>query len=220
MPEMYLRQPGFTYSVLGVFTKNKERIQKFKETGDSRYLYQNELNKACFQHDLAYGYFKYLARRTASDRIFSGKAFNIAKNLKYDGYQKGLASMVYNFFDKKTSGAAIENEIIPNKELAEELHKQIIRKSIKGKVQSSFIDNIWGTDLEDMHLISKLNKGFRFLLCVIDNFSKYAWVVPLKDKKGIVITNAFQKNLNESNSKPNKIWVNKCRKFCNRSLKS
>ena len=78
--------------------KNKERIQKFKETGNSRYIYQNKLDKACFQHDLAYGDFKDLTRRTASDKILCDEAFNIAENPKYDGYQRGLASMVYNFF--------------------------------------------------------------------------------------------------------------------------
>ena len=92
--EMHLRQPGFTYGACGPFTKNKERIQKFKETGDSRYIYQNEQDKACFQHDMAYGGFKDLARRTDSDKILRDKAFNIAKNPKYDRYQIGLASMV------------------------------------------------------------------------------------------------------------------------------
>ena len=101
MPEMRLRQPGFTYSVCGTFTKNKERIQKFIGTGDSRYIYQNELDKACFQHCMAYGDFKDLTRKTASDKILRDKAFNIAKNPKCDRYQCGLASMVFNFFDKK-----------------------------------------------------------------------------------------------------------------------
>ena len=91
---MHLRQPGFTYGACGPFTKNKERIQKFKETGDSRYIYQNEQDKACFQHDMAYGGFKDLARRTDSDKILRDKAFNIAMNPKYDRYQIGLASMV------------------------------------------------------------------------------------------------------------------------------
>ena len=94
MPEMHLRQPRFTYSACGPFTKNKQRIQKSKETGDSRYIYQNKLDKACFQHDMAYGDFKDLTRRTASDKILPDKAFDIAKNTKYDGYQKGLASLV------------------------------------------------------------------------------------------------------------------------------
>ena len=100
MSQMHLRQPGFTYSTCGPFTKNKERIQKFKETGDSRYIYQNELDKACFQHDMAYGDFKDLTRRTASDKILRDKAFNIAKNPKYDGYQRGFASIVYKFLIK------------------------------------------------------------------------------------------------------------------------
>ena len=104
MPGMHLRQSGFTYSACGPFTKNKERIQKFKEIGHSRYIYQNELHKACFRHDMAYGDFKDLTRRTASDKILCDKAFTIAKNPKYDGYKRALASMVYNFFDKKTSG--------------------------------------------------------------------------------------------------------------------
>ena len=102
MPEMHLKQPGFTYSACGPFTKNKERIQKFKETGDTSYIYKNELDKACFQHDMAHGDFKDLARRTASDKILGDKAFNIAKSPKYGGYQRGLPSMVYKFFDKKS----------------------------------------------------------------------------------------------------------------------
>ena len=98
MPKMHLKQPRFIYSACGPFTKNKERIQKFKETGDTSYIYKNELDKACFQHDMAYGDFKDLARRTASDKVLRNKAFNIGKNPKYDGYQRGLASVVYNFF--------------------------------------------------------------------------------------------------------------------------
>ena len=109
MPEMHLKQPGFTYSACGPFTKNKERIQKFKETGDSRYIYRNELDKACFQNDMAYGDFKELAKRTASDKVLRYKAFNIAKNAKFDGCQRGLASMVYKFFDKKFKGSGIKN---------------------------------------------------------------------------------------------------------------
>ena len=87
---MHLKQPGFTYSACGPFTKNKERIQKFKETGDTNYIYKNELDKACFQHDMAYEDFKDIARRTASDKVLRYKAFDIAKNPKYDGYQLGL----------------------------------------------------------------------------------------------------------------------------------
>ena len=90
----------FTYSACGPFTKNKEKIQKFKETGDTDFIYKNELDKACFQHDIAYGNFKNLTKRTAADKVLRDKAFNIAKNSKYDGYQRGLASMVYDFLIK------------------------------------------------------------------------------------------------------------------------
>ena len=98
MPKMHLRQPGFTYSACGSFTKNQERIQKIKETEDSRYIYQNELDKACFQHDMAHGDFEDLTRRTASYKILCDKSFNIAKNWKYDGYQLGLVSVFVKFF--------------------------------------------------------------------------------------------------------------------------
>ena len=98
MPEIHLKQPGFTYSACGPFTKNKERIQKFNQTGDTSYIYKNELGKTCFQHDIVYGNFKDLKRRTFSDKILRDKALNIAKYTKYDGYQRGVASIVYNFF--------------------------------------------------------------------------------------------------------------------------
>ena len=126
MPEMHLKQPGFTYSACGTFTKNKERIQKFKETGDTKYIYKNELDKACFQHDMAYWDFKDLARRTATNKVLRDKAFNLAKNPKYDGYERGLPSMVYKLFDKKSaSGSGVE--IKQNLQFAVELYKPIIR---------------------------------------------------------------------------------------------
>ena len=103
MPAIDLGQPSFTYSACGPFTKNKERTQKFKGTGDSKYIYQNELDKACFQHDMAYGDFNDLPRRAASYKLFCDKLFNIAKNPKYMGYQRSIASMVNKFFDKMTS---------------------------------------------------------------------------------------------------------------------
>ena len=111
-----------------IYKKNKERIQKFKETGDSQYIYQSEPDKTCFQHDMAYRDFKDLPRRTAAVKVCCDKAFNIAVNPKYDGYQRGQALMVYTFFDKKIVGGAIKNEIMQNKELTTELHKSIIRK--------------------------------------------------------------------------------------------
>ena len=98
MSEKHLRQPGFNYSAHGPFSKNKERIKKFKETGDEQYIYRKELSKACFQYDTAYGDFKDLARRTASDKVLRVKAYNVAKNPKYDGYQKILTSKSYFYF--------------------------------------------------------------------------------------------------------------------------
>ena len=103
MPEMHLKQSGFNYSACGPFTKNKEKIQKFKETGDTSYIYKKELDNACLQHDIAYGDFKDLKRRRFSDKVLRDKAFNFAKNPKYNGYQKGLASMVYKIFDKMSA---------------------------------------------------------------------------------------------------------------------
>ena len=127
MAEMHLKQSGFIYSAGGPFTKNKKRIKKFKETGDSSYIYKNELDKACFQHYMAYGDFKDLERRTASDKNLRDKAFNIAKNPKYDGCQRGLAFMAYKFFDKKSKGSGVNIPSKFNEQLAKELHKPSIR---------------------------------------------------------------------------------------------
>ena len=218
MPEIHLRQPQFTYSACGPFTKHEQIIQKFKETGDTNYIYKNELDKACFVHDAAYSDGKDLTKRTVANKILKNKAFDIAKDPKYDGYQRGLASMVYKFFDSKVSGSGAK--ITPeNEQLDNELHKPIIRKFEKRKIYSTFKDNIWGVDLADMQLLSKYIKGIRFLLCVIDIFSKYAWVVLLKDKKGISIVKAFQSILKQSNRKPNKIWVDKGSEFYNAYFK-
>ena len=154
-----------------IIYKEQRKNRKIKETGDSPYIYQNELVEVYFQHDMAYGDFKDLARRTNSDKILRDKAFNIAKNPKCDGYQKGLPSIVYKSFDKTTSGEKVKNETFSNKELPEELHKPIIRKFNRGKVKPPFIDNIWGVDLADMPILSKFNKEVRFLLYVIDIFT-------------------------------------------------
>ena len=162
--------------------KTKKNYKKFKKTGNSRYIYQNKLDKVCFQHDMAYGDFKDLLR-IDSDKILHDIAFNIAKNRKCDGHQRDFDKKSTSLADKSATGSGIKNVNISNQELAEELHKPIT-------------DNIWGADLVNMQLISKFNKGIHFLSCVIDVFRKYAWVIPLKDKKGITITNAFQKILN------------------------
>ena len=131
--------------------------------------------------------------------------------------------MVYKFFDKTSTGSGVNTyankSAFNNEKLTEELRKPIIKKCKKRTVYSRFKNNIWGADLADMQLISKFNKGFRFLLCVIDIFSKYVWVVPLKDKKGVSIVYAFQKILHKSGRKPNKIWVDKGSEFFNSFFK-
>ena len=208
MHKMHLRQPRFVNSTCGPFTRHKERKKEFKRTGDTRYIYRNELDKACFQHDSAYADHKDLINRTKADKVLRDKAYDIASNPKYDGYQRGLASMVYKFFDKKSIGSGIASSSI----LADECHKTIIRKFNKRKVYSQFKDNIWGVDLADMQSLSRKNKDIKYLLCAIDLYSKYAFVIPLKDKKGIRIVNAFNKIIKLSNRKPNKIWVDQRRR--------
>ena len=186
------------------------------QTGNTNFIYKNELDKAFFEHDMAFGKSKDLVKRTQSDKVLKGKAFKIASNPKYNGYQRGVASMVYKFFDKKSSESGIVNE--PNYQLANELYKPIIRKLKKRKVYSSFRDNIWGVDLADMQSLSKYNKGIKYLLCAIDLFSKYAWVTPIKDKKGTSIVNAFQKIISKKR-KSNKIWVDQGSEFYNVAFK-
>ena len=110
MPELHLKQPGFTYSACGPFTKHHERIQKFKETGNLKHLSRNEFDKACFGHDAAYSDSKDLAKRTISDNILKDRAYEIARNREYDGYQRALEIMVFKFFDKKTGSGISVNE--------------------------------------------------------------------------------------------------------------
>ena len=220
MPEMHLRQPRFVYSACGPFTRHKGRIKEFKRTVDTRYIYRSELDKACFQHDSAYGDHRDLINRTEIDKFLRDKAYDIASNPKYDGYQRGLAGMVYKFFDKKSTGSGImtaKPSALARKSsiLADELHRPIIRKFNKRKVYSQFKDNIWGVDLADMESLSRKNKGIKYLLCAIDLYSKYAFVIPLKDKKGISIVNAFNKIIKQSNKKPNKMWVDQGGEFYN-----
>ena len=170
MPEMHLRQPQSIYSACGPFTRHKERIKKFKQTGDTRYIYRNELDKACFQHDSAYADHKDLINRTKSDNVLRDKVYNIASNPEYDGYQRGLASMVCKFFEKKSMGSGItrDSSLIS----ADELHKPVIKKFNQREIYSQFKDNIWGVDLADTQSLSKKNKGIKYLLCAIDLFSK------------------------------------------------
>ena len=160
MPEMHLRQPRFVYRACGPFTRHKERIKEFKRTSDTRYIYGNELDKACFQHDSAYADHKDLINRTEADKVLRDRAYDISSNPEYDGYQRGLASMVYKFFDKKSTAEPtakpsalaltgsgfkkLKNTAHNSSILADERHKPVIRKFNKRKVYLQFKDSIWG----------------------------------------------------------------------------
>ena len=226
MPEMHLRQPQFVYSTCGPFTRHKNRIKEFKRTGDTHLLYRNELDKACFKHNSAYAKYKDVENRLISDQKLKNSAYDIASNPKYDGYERGLASMIHKFFDSKVapldkmSGkgnanytakhtakpSSLERSSLEgtknNEILAEELRKPVIKKFDKRTVYSQFKDNMWGVDLADMQSLSRKDKGIKFILCAIDLYSKYAFAIPLKDKKGISIVNAFNKIIKQSNRKP------------------
>ena len=157
MPEMHLWDPKTgKYSACGPFTRHKQRINDFTKDGKLSHI----LN--ILSHDSAYAKYKDRLNRKKSDVVLKNKALEIAMNPKINGYQRGLSSMVYNFFDKKTKGYRLNNEI-----LAEELHKPIIKKFKRRKFYSSFKDNIWGIDLADMSLINKFNKGIKYLFVLL-----------------------------------------------------
>ena len=133
MLEMHLKQPGFTYCVCGLFTENKERIKKFEETGDCRYFFQNELDKACFQHDMASGDLKDLNRKIADDKVLRDKAFNIAKDTRNGGYQRRIASMVYKFFYKKLVVVVLQMRILETKNYLKSYTNRLLENLIKEK---------------------------------------------------------------------------------------
>ena len=152
MPEIHFRQPQFVYCACRPFTRHKERTKKFKQTGDTRYIYRNELDKACFQHDSAFADHKDLINRTEAGKVLRDKAYDIASNPEYDGYQRGLASMVYKFFDKRATAEPSAKQVMRSgikKDttksssliLADELHQPVIKKFNKRKVYSAFKDN-------------------------------------------------------------------------------
>ena len=151
-PETHLeQQPNFIYSTCGTFTRNREIIEKFMQTGSTDFIYKNKVDKACFQHD---------------------------------GYQRELAPIAYKFFDKKSSESNVAALLVkktatePNDQLPNELHRQIIKQFTRTKIDSSYGGNIWDVDVADMQYLSKYNKGIKYLLCAVDPFSKYVWVVP------------------------------------------
>ena len=164
MPEMHLKQPGFTYSACSLFQKTKKELCRL----EIQILF-TEMSLIRVAFSMIW---------PMENQVLRDKAFKVANDLKYDRYQRGLASMVYKFFDKKS---CVANEL--NYQIGNELHKQIIRKLKTRKFYSFFRDHIWGIDLAGMQSLRKYNKGIKYLLCVIDLFSKYAWVIPIKDRK-------------------------------------
>ena len=166
-------------------------MQKFKETGDSRYIHQNQL---------AY-------------KLLHDKASNITCDPQHNGYQRGFALVFYEFLVKKLKGSGGDVSdtatTILSQEFAHELHKPII-KNIQNCVKYvHLMNNIWGTNHTDIQLTSRQYKGMRFLLCVFDSYNKCLWVIPLKDKKGEAISEASQKIVKGSGHKLNKIWIDK-----------
>ena len=112
LQELHLKQPGFVYTACGPFTKHREKIQKLRETGNLKHLHRNELNKACFAHDTGYSDSKDLAKGAISNKILKDRAYEIARNCRYNGHQKALASMVYIFFDNKIRlGVSVNDQL-------------------------------------------------------------------------------------------------------------
>ena len=181
--------------------------------GKLSHIAENRLDAACFQLDSAYNKYKDSVSRKQSDVVLENEALKIALDPKVNGYQRRLASMVYKFFNERTKRMGLKNSL-NNKILANKLHKPIIKNFKRRKVYSSFKDNIWGVDLADISLISKFNKG------IIDLFSRYSWVIPLKNKKGDSIVDGFKKILDDSGRKPTKIWVDHGSEFYNNKFKS
>ena len=177
MPKMHLWDPKVKkYSACGPFTRHQKRIDMFMKDGRLSHILKNRLDTTCFQHDSDYAKYKDRLNRKQSDIVLKNKALKIATDPRINGYQRGLASMVYKIFNERTKGSGINLQAnsLNNEILVEELHKPIIKNFKRRKVYSSFKDNIWGVDLVDMQLISKYDKGIRYLLCVIYLFSRYA----------------------------------------------
>ena len=163
MSEMHLWDPKVKkYSSCSPFTRHQKTIDMFMKDGRLSHILKNRLNAACFQHDSAYAKYKDRLNRKQSDIVLKNKALKIATDPRVNGYQRGLASMVYKFFNERTKGLGIDNKgnLLVNSQLGEELHKSIIKNFKRRRVYSSFKDNIWGVDLADMQLISKYKKVY------------------------------------------------------------
>ena len=219
MPEMHLRQPQFLIVLVDLLLDIKKELKNLNKLVIHVIFIEMNLIKACFQNDSAYADHKDLITRTEADKVLRDKAYDITSNPEYDGYQRGLASMVYKVFDKNSMGSGVKKLKDSSLILTDELHKSVIKKFNKRKVYSQFKDNIWGVDLADIQSLSKKNKGIKYLLCAIDLYRKYVFVISLKDKKGISITNAFDKIIKQSKRKSNKICVDQGSEFYDNNFK-
>jgi transposase InsO family protein len=221
--ELHLADPKVgRYSACGPGTKHKKRVQDYIETGDTNHIFKNELDKACFYHDSGYSKFKDVANRQVADKVLMKHAINIANDESIDGYQRSLAAMVYAFFKKKIQmgQGTSQSQSQSLSQLADELHKPVRRTFQRRRVIVYTIDDVWGADLVDMTEWYKDNKGFKFLLTVIDVLSKHAWGVQLKDKRGDTVTTALKGIIESSNRKPNFLWVDEGGEFYNKTMKA
>ena len=153
------------------------------------------MDKSCFAHDAAHSYSSVLTKRAISDRILKDRGYETARNRNYDGYQRALASMVYNSVEDKTGSRVSANE-----QLAEKLHKQLIKKFKRKKIYARFKEITWAADLAKKESLSSKNKNVKYLLCLIDI-----------SREGKTFPNAFIEMINESHCKPNKLWVDQGR---------
>lgn len=213
--ELHLMDPNVgRYAACGPGTKHYERIKKYIETGDTTNIFKNELDKACFYHDSAYSKFKDVSNRQVADKKLMDQAIGVANNESIDGYQRALAAMVYKFFEKKIQMGQGWNET-----LAEELHKPVRHTFQRRRVIVNSIDDVWGADLVDMREWKNENKGYSYLLTIIDVLSKYAWAVPLTDKKGETVKEALGNVISDSGRKPHHLWVDEGGEFYNKGMK-
>ena len=187
------------YSACGPGTKHKERIEKYVQTGDTSHIFKNELDKRCFYHDSSYDKYKDVPNRLIADKKLMDGAYDIASDQSKNGYERMLASMVYKFFEKKIQlGQGINDDI-----LADELHKPIRHIFQRRQVIAHKANQIWACDLVDMTNVYTDN-GYRYILNVVDCFSKYAWSIPLKSKKTDELIDAFKRLF--KSQKPQKLW--------------
>jgi hypothetical protein len=189
------------YAACGPGSKTQERLDQYIKTGDTNHIFKNELDKACLYHDVAYGSNKDVPSRHIADKELMDRAIAIASDKTKNGYERALSSLLYKFFEKKIKmGQGIQSD---NAVLADELHHPIRHNYPRRKVKATNVDEIWACDLVDMTEVNADN-GYRYILNIVDCFSKYAWSVPLKSKRTEELVEAFRTLFRTS--KPERLW--------------